>query len=705
MLLYNLDITQPFQYLTDKKIANERPNHYMNKYFDRKIISKSEESYFDDLANLIANREGAIFAGYPLIFNHIDNKINRLHGLLIIDTGIFVFIKTEDEKNEFKQYIIQQISKANVDFFSKIISNVDKMILFVNIGDFSFLDDSVLVCFNNHDIGVLISLFQNIFNLTKKDSRDLLNNNSYGAMIVRRSGEEAKFDEKQFQFVYAQEYENVNIRVRGLAGSGKTILLAEKTAWLHYRDKSLQIAYVFYSKSLRQTIEKFVIQFYKQFDEQSTTFDRTKINVIHGWGNYMYEGLYSKVCNLIGICNTSYEEEKDFGLLCSQIVNYIVTNHLENKIKIYDYIMIDEAQDFSPDFFKLAKMCLKPTGNLIYAYDELQILNEPKKKMPSVKQIFEEKPYKDLDLSLCYRSPLEIIVAAHALGLGTYHKNEKNEASFINVVMDASIWKAIGYRNENGVVKYGSQVSFKRDFAIKNEIGDDAISCKLFANQHQQLQFVLEESINLIKSQDIKPDDILIIDLDGFNIGDHYDKLTKLLSTSKSLDGESRANLFTYINKDSGISFRVKNTISVCSVYRAKGNESPIVFVINADNSDVVLSYNRNRLFTAMTRAKFKVYLCGTNKIFMNSIINEIEETKANGYRLNFKYPTKAELEQYANKVYTDTELSKAVEDAYAKVNNSKILTNTDFLKLYYSNLSEVDKKRFIEELLNDEKE
>mgnify|MGYP003294937719 FL=1 len=91
-------------------------------------------------------------------------------------------------------------------------------------------------------------------------------------------------------------------------------------------------------------------------------------------------------------------------------------------VGLYDYVFIDEAQDFTLPFYKLALKSLKPTGKLVYAYDELQSLNTDN-KMPSKYSIFGRKKCEDINLSVCYRTPKEILVTAHALGLGVYKKN------------------------------------------------------------------------------------------------------------------------------------------------------------------------------------------------------------------------------------------------------------------------------------------
>ena len=83
-------------------------------------------------------------------------------------------------------------------------------------------------------------------------------------------------------------------------------------------------------------------------------------------------------------------------------------------------------------------------------------------------------------------------------------------------------------------------------------------------------------------------------------------------------------------------------------IYRAKGNEAPLVYVVNAEYCEggpYDLSRRRNILFTALTRAKAWVRVCGVGPL-MNTIAAEMAGIAADGFDLSFTYPTPAELEK-----------------------------------------------------------
>ena len=74
------------------------------------------------------------------------------------------------------------------------------------------------------------------------------------------------------------------------------------------------------------------------------------------------------------------------------------------------------------------------------------------------------------------------------------------------------------------------------------------------------------------------------------------------------------------------------------SVYKAKGNEAAMVFVVGCDIFDNEKDSRamRNKIFTAFTRAKVWLRISGVN-IKDSNLLKEIEELRKNDYKLIFK--------------------------------------------------------------------
>ncbi|WP_395623334.1 ATP-binding domain-containing protein [Sphingomonas daechungensis] len=86
-------------------------------------------------------------------------------------------------------------------------------------------------------------------------------------------------------------------------------------------------------------------------------------------------------------------------------------------------------------------------------------------------------------------------------------------------------------------------------------------------------------------------------------------------------------------------------SVALTGIYRAKGNEAPMVYVVNSEYcfDGFELSKRRNILFTAMTRSRAWVRIAGVGPR-MTSLSDEAGRVTHNDYRLNFLYPTKEEI-------------------------------------------------------------
>jgi superfamily I DNA and RNA helicase len=86
------------------------------------------------------------------------------------------------------------------------------------------------------------------------------------------------------------------------------------------------------------------------------------------------------------------------------------------------------------------------------------------------------------------------------------------------------------------------------------------------------------------------------------------------------------------------------DSVAISHIYRAKGNEAPIVYVLNADYcyKGYELIKLRNILFAAITRSRAWVRICGIGEK-MQALKDEIAKVQRK-YQLSFKIPTQPEL-------------------------------------------------------------
>ena len=85
--------------------------------------------------------------------------------------------------------------------------------------------------------------------------------------------------------------------------------------------------------------------------------------------------------------------------------------------------------------------------------------------------------------------------------------------------------------------------------------------------------------------------------------------------------------------------------VTISGIYRAKGNEAPMVYIANADHCAIghELIRLRNILFTGITRSRAWVRLCGVGEQ-MVMLQQEIDQVVSNNFRLTFTVPTPTQL-------------------------------------------------------------
>lgn len=578
---------------------------------------------------------------YPLFKGASENK--ALTFLVVSKSGIFNFCESDSDERQF--FVDIQPKLFNVNGIYDKFKNGKTVFQNIMIDDFGgvqiFDDETVLT---DEEIQSFESSFQNAETLNVLSNRTIKNPNSIGALIKQRSERINSFSSEQFTYA-TNDNLNSFYRIRGLAGSGKTIVMAKKMADMHYKHPELKIAYVFYTVSLKQTIQELFKQFYRSVSSKEE-INEENVFFLHGWGSSATPGFYSMICEKTNNQSEPFEfdmfQRNSLGDVCGRLLKQIK----DERLAMFDYVFIDEAQDFTIEFFKLVMKSLTPNGAFSYAYDELQTLSASV-GIPSRKEIFGDITPKDVDLKICYRTPKEILVTAHALGMGIYREKAENTLP-INIPQDKMVWSAIGYQSEPRTVKNGEIVKFYRSEVYSNPcVPKDPVVIEEFEKVKDQYQKLYSEIKRLIANEDVVPEDIMIIDLDSMCYEDDFYDFREHCSLKMKMgyhDLENAPFGIHLLGKADRYFFKKPGSIPFTSVFRAKGNESNIVFIINADNMTSLQSFTRNRLFTAMTRAKFKVYIFGCRGV--SKFASEYEQVRQNNYQLIFKYPTKPELEK-----------------------------------------------------------
>jgi superfamily I DNA and RNA helicase len=485
-----------------------------------------------------------------------------------------------------------------------------------------------------------------------KKRTKVVRDESRGAVLKKIEREIANLD--RWQKRAAIESPEGPQRIRGLAGSGKTIVLALKAAYLHAQHPEWKIAVVFFSRSLYAQFEDLIRRF--SFEHLNDEPNWQNLRVMHAWGGSDRDGLYTELAQYSGVTprNFLYARERygrdgAFVGVCTELLSATAS---EPPDPMYDAVLIDEAQDLPGQFFQLVYRFTRPPKRITWAYDELQQLSEA--AMPTVDGLFgtdmdgharvhltnrEGQPGQDIILPVCYRNTPWALTLAHALGFGIYRRG-----GLVQHFDDPALWTEIGYDVRAGRLETGERVTLQRDRSSYPKYFEDllepadAVVSRVFADEIEQADWVARSVRRNIEEDELEHDDILIILPDAYTAKQQATIVTDALNRQgigAHLAGvtTSRDEIFT------------RESIAIANIYRSKGNEAPMVYVLDCQHcvSGRELITLRNTLFTAITRSRAWVRLCGWGP-GMGRLVDEIEAVRDHQFRLGFTVPTAEEL-------------------------------------------------------------
>lgn len=458
------------------------------------------------------------------------------------------------------------------------------------------------------------------------------------ATIARIEEEIRKFDRDQ-RVAYMTEVFGPQ-RIRGLAGSGKTVVLALKAALTSIREPQAKIAVTFYTKSLYQHIRQLITRFYRLHEDKDP--DWSNLQVLHAWGGATVDGLYYRMAQRFGHQPLNFGQasaasrDKPFAYACSRLLAD------PNVQSAFDYVFVDEAQDFPPEFMKLA-LRLANEEKLVIAYDVFQTIFDV--EVPTAASLFgvdsANDPAitfdEDIILHKCYRNPREVLVCAHAIGFGIYGKK------IVQMLESTEHWQDFGYEVKGALVA-GQNVVIARptesspsSISASNSI-DEIISVKTFNKAGEEIQHVAERIRDEMVTQGTPPEDILVICADDRNAAAYLNSLKVALIKFGIQSNNLQDDSFSLRD------FQREGAITLSTVYKAKGNEAYSVYIVGIDSLFYSPSpRSRNRAFTAMTRAKGWLYVTGVGSAAVE-FEKEIAKAKANCPTLSFTYPSPEQL-------------------------------------------------------------
>jgi superfamily I DNA and RNA helicase len=441
-------------------------------------------------------------------------------------------------------------------------------------------------------------------------------------------------------------------RIRGIAGSGKTVILCQKIANMHLKHPDWLLGFVFFTRSLYDTITRSIDQWLRHYSQGAVTYEsaQSRIHIMHAWGSRDQQGLYSEACALVnrpkwtpGDCQHRQPNEGLAEAVCALL------NHLkaegETLPQVFDALLIDEGQDLVVDppalrfegkqsMYWMAYQLLKPVEGgepdqrrLIWAYDEAQRLDAL--AIPSAKEIFgAERAHlfvgahkgnikRSEVMRRCYRTPGRILTAAHAIGMGFLR-----EQGMLSGITTKEEWSKIGYEVTGDFRKRDSEVIIHRPpenspNIMPNLWGNDLIEYQRFRSNADQLDHLAKALWSDVMEHGVEASrQILVVVIASPFDAERAEK--------EVAEGLMQRQVPVYIPtalssnilnprhpKNDKNKFWHEGAVTVSRVTRAKGNEAEMVYVVGlervAENEgDHAM---RNQLFVALTRARCWVHL------------------------------------------------------------------------------------------------
>lgn len=439
-------------------------------------------------------------------------------------------------------------------------------------------------------------------------------------------------------------------RIRGLAGSGKTVILAMKAALAHIENPEAKILVTHYTRSLRDHLTRSITRFYRHFAEGEPDWNR--IDIQHGWGQKNLPGVYREASLRAGMAPISFGQAQSHGNPFDYVCRTLVeTGRIQ---PYYDLILIDEGQDFPQGFYQMCFFLAKGSRDckqIIWAYDELQDVFDVRVRSPEelfgsdedgeprislVRSLPASAETSDFVLPKCYRNQRDILVLAHAIGFGLYSKKP------VQMLQNEEHWLDVGYEVEQGDFRPGSPTIIRRPDQNSPAALDAISGFPLVESKHcsdfiEEVDYCVAQFQKFIEAG-LEPHELMAIAIDDRAAKTYLSQLAARLADIGIESNNIIADRF------SEPSFMIEGKVTLSTVYRAKGNEAAVVAVLGCDAVPLRSRTGRNRLFTAFTRTKGWLRVTGQGNVFA-PLHAEIKQAIANAPVLRFDMPDPEEIE------------------------------------------------------------
>lgn len=457
----------------------------------------------------------------------------------------------------------------------------------------------------------------------KRSCRRELIEDTIGTYIDTEASKEKQLSSEQ------QELSRIDITgyprlIRGVAGSGKTVVLANIVARFigrHYNANkdmfdeglpNLKVGVFCFNRTLVPFLRDKIHQAYQRQQWETLPSNTATIDYLN---SIIYKSSYSEKHNSDNIqfldyirVNDALPSERATEYI-KQLQSFASTNPELYKSTLYDAIFIDEGQDLVPEDYQFFLELIKvdPITNekqLIIFYDDAQnVYGRPR---PNWKQvgIDVQRGGRARVMKECFRNTKEIITIAYNILLGSQAPADLS--------VQTRTFADVNYLKQEGMVEE-LDGWFKINYA---ENTYEKPPFQKFTSNIKEKEWIIDQVVELVNVQHVRPDDILLL----FKNKQDCEKIVQMI---KSIIGATalKGIIEPYKDKDQYI-FR-EGHLTVSTIASAKGYDAYIVFLGGIDTFDPANNKDRAMFYVGATRAKLLLYLSGLED--PHSLVPEVE--------------------------------------------------------------------------------
>lgn len=658
-------------------------NNFFTKV-DRETIPSAWQSNLEQFAT--THDKQVYLIREPL--SKINEEYDYRNGIILLIPGYkIIIVNLEDENEEFEEFVedfMEDLGYLSDKYEYKEKLGRPRKWKNTQIVTINKVPDSIETFFYNldqykHDCDkdkrvseLLISLLTGSIN-----NIDGINIEEPETLLEKVKQKIVLFDGDQTRFIF-EEINQPTIRIQGLAGTGKTELLLHKLKELYTNGDEAKIAFTCHNKVLSSSLKTRIPEFFTFMKVEEQIAWEERLFVFHSWGSSKVpnSGLYLTICQHYGIPFHGFSFG-NFEKVCDEAIKDL--KEKEDIIPLFDYILIDESQDFSEEFFDLCRMVTK---NSVYiAGDIFQTI--------FVKQLTDVSP--DFLLNKCYRTDPRTLMFSQAVGLGLY------ERPVINWLNDKEL-RSCGYE----ISTNGNQYELTRPKIRRfNDSEDEEIDFLPVIIEQSKSDEILDTIIKTIKdikrnNPTVEADDIGIVFIDANK--EIYNQIDIL---EYMIDEEFQWEITRgYDNKG-----QIEGTLFVSNRNNIKGLEFPFVICVTNDRISPNISL-RNVLYMTLTRSFISTYLIMTEnnqelyELWSEKLSNIIEEN-----RLVIEKPKESEILSEEElrideaKYQSVDEMRNEIFRRYGITNSSDRIMLTEIVDAHCKNRTDVTKSD-IEEII-----